>query len=337
MSWNDMTVLITGGSGSFGRGITDVLLKTRKPRQLIIFSRDEQRQHAMRHFFGDRGGHIRYTLGDIRDRERLHMVMAGVDVVIHAAALKHVEDCEVEPLEAVKTNILGTENVVRAAIDRGVKKFFFLSTDKAVAPVNVYGASKMLGERIVAEASNHGSLTRCACMRSGNFIGSAGSVIPLFMEQRTTGTITVTDPRMTRFVITLHQAADFMLDCLERMQGGEVFVPKLPSVKILDLARVIAPECKIWTIGMRPGERLNEMFISEEEAPRAIDAGDRYVVLNREQLDNRSVWPDRPFVPEGFRYASDSNDCWLSDEQLNALLADFLQTSHFFLGRDFMD
>jgi UDP-N-acetylglucosamine 4,6-dehydratase/5-epimerase len=324
VNWNKATILVTGGSGSFGRSFTHLLFEARQPQQVIIFSRDEQRQHAMRRAFGCKDGRVRYVLGDVRDRNRLDSVMRGVDVVVHLAALKHVDDCEIDPFEAVQTNVHGTENVVRVAANHGVEKVVLLSTDKSVHPVNVYGATKMIAERIVlqANAEQEAGGTRFACMRSGNFFGSSGSVVPLFLEQRATGTLTITDPGMTRFVITLREAAAFMIRSVEVMKGGEIFVPKLPSVRITDLARSIGPDCRLRTIGLRPGERLFEVFVSAEESPHTVETDDAYVVLGKDRVNG---WAEAgKALPHGFHYTSENNGQWLSEEELRRLLAELL-------------
>lgn len=315
------SILITGGTGSFGKKFCEVALRELRPKKLIIFSRDELKQHDMRNDGFD-DPCMRYFIGDVRDRDRLMRAMNGVDIVIHAAALKHVPACEYNPFEAVKTNIIGAQNIVNAALDAGVKKVLALSTDKAVNPVNLYGATKLVAEKIFIQGNAYvGYANTCfACVRYGNVVGSRGSVVPLFMKQRDTGTVTVTDDRMTRFWITLDQSVRFVMRCLENMQGGEVFVPKIPSMKITDLAKAVAPECKTRTIGIRPGEKLHEVLLSRDEAHHTVEYDDSFVIQ-----PEAPSWGDKPLpksnVPEGFQYASDANKEWLTVEQLRKMIA----------------
>src|SRR5512145_2535512 len=245
MDWKDKTILITGGTGSFGKKFTRIALEEKQPKKIIIFSRDELKQHEMRVHGFDHPS-LRYFIGDVRDRERLVRAMNGVDIVVHAAALKQVPACEYNPMEAVKTNILGSSNVIDAALDVGVKKVLALSTDKAGNPVNLYGATKLAAEKLFVQSNAYaaGSATRFACVRYGNVVGSRGSVVPIFIRQRQNGKLTLTDERMTRFWLTLEQGVRFVIRCVEEMQGGEVFVPKIPSTRIVDLAKVIAPEAE---------------------------------------------------------------------------------------------
>src|SRR5512136_2103562 len=246
MDWTNKSVLITGGTGSFGKKFTKILLAEKNPRKIIIFSRDELKQHEMRvHGYDD--PRLRYFIGDVRDRERLLRALHGVDIVVHAAALKQVPACEYNPMEAIKTNIMGTSNVVEAALDAGVAKVMALSTDKAVNPVNLYGATKLAAEKLTVQSNAYaaGGATRYSCVRYGNVVGSRGSVVPVFLKQRASGRITITDERMTRFWLSLEQGTHFVMDCIEQMEGGEVFVPKIPSTRVLDLARAIAPEAQV--------------------------------------------------------------------------------------------
>ncbi len=316
----DVSILITGGTGSFGRKFCETLLREHAPKRLIVFSRDELKQHDMKTDGFDTPS-MRYFIGDVRDAKRLRRAMEGVDYVVHAAALKHVPACEYNPLEAVQTNIGGAGNIIEAALDAGVKKVIALSTDKAVNPVNLYGATKLVAEKIFTQGNAYsgGSATRFACVRYGNVVGSRGSVIPLFLKQRASGTLTLTDERMTRFWITLDQGVRFVLDCLEKMEGGEVFVPKIPSMKLTDLAQAIAPECKRKTVGIRPGEKLHEVLLSEDEARHAVEHKDSYVIY-----PETVTWTDKPRppsnVPADFRYASDTNTEWLTLEQLRQMV-----------------
>src|SRR5581483_11704113 len=285
MDWKNQVVLITGGTGSFGKKFTKILLEEKQPKKIIIFSRDELKQHEMRVAGYDHPS-LRYFIGDVRDRERLVRAMHGVDIVVHAAALKQVPACEYNPMEAIKTNIMGTSNVVEAALDAGVKKVLALSTDKAVNPANLYGATKLAAEKLVIQSNAYaaGTATRYSCVRYGNVVGSRGSVVPLFLKQRASGKVTVTDERMTRFWLSLEEGVHFVINCIEQMEGGEVFVPKIPSTKVVDLARAIAPDAKIDIIGIRPGEKLHEALISEDEARTTVELDRMYVVQPAEAL-----------------------------------------------------
>lgn len=316
----DSSILVTGGTGSFGRKFAEVLLKTCKPRRLIVFSRDESKQHDMQSDgFNDLC--MRYFIGDVRDRERLKRAMHDVQLVVHAAALKHVPSCEYNPIEAVETNIGGARNIVEAAVDSGVKKVLALSTDKAVNPVNLYGATKLVAEKIFTQGNSYSGKggTRFACVRYGNVVGSRGSVVPLFRKQRETGAITLTDERMTRFWITLDQGVQFVLRSIQDMKGGEVFVPKIPSMRVTDLADVIAPKCKRKVVGIRPGEKLHEVLLSEDEARHATEEKDRFVIWPESALWSGEA-PPKSNVPDSFRYASDTNEEWLTVEQLQSML-----------------
>lgn len=318
MNWSSASVMITGGTGSFGRKLAEILLAEYLPRKVIIYSRDEWKQHILR-TEGLDGPRLRYFLGDVRDRERLRRAMQDVDVVVHAAALKQVPACEYNPMEAVATNISGSANVIDAALDNHVPRVLALSTDKATAPVNIYGATKLVGEKLFIHANNYNAdpPTRLACVRYGNVLGSRGSVVPLFARQRAIGKLSVTDPRMTRFWITLEQGVRFVITCLEQMQGGEVFIPKLPSMKVVDLARAVAPEAQVEYIGIRPGEKLHEALLSADEARSAVELGDRYVMLPFDQPWLAEPWRQRGRdLPDGFAYSSDTNERWLSRAQL---------------------
>src|SRR5512133_3147258 len=258
MDWSDKVVLVTGGTGSFGKKFIEIMLQECQPCKIIVYSRDELKQHEMRASGYDHPA-LRYFIGDVRDKERLVRAFHGVDVVVHAAALKQVPACEYNPMEAIKTNILGSSNVIDAALDAGVEKVLALSTDKAVGPINLYGATKLAAEKLFVQSNAYagGLHTRFSCVRYGNVVGSRGSVIPLFIRQRRNGKLSITDARMTRFWLTLEQGARFVIRCTEQMQGGEVFVPKIPSTRLVDLARVIAPEAELVDIGIRPGEKLH--------------------------------------------------------------------------------
>jgi UDP-N-acetylglucosamine 4,6-dehydratase/5-epimerase len=320
MQWNDLNVLVTGGTGSFGKRFAEIMLTQYHPKKLIIFSRDELKQHEMRRIWDDSTGDlpIRYFLGDVRDEGRLYRAMHGVDVVIHAAALKQVPACEYNPFETVQTNILGAKNVIDAAIDNGVKRVIALSTDKAVNPVNLYGATKLVSEKLFVQGNSYSGEkgTIFSCVRYGNVVGSRGSVLPLFLQQRKTGTITVTDERMTRFWITLEQSVKFVIRCLERMHGGEVFVPKIPSTRIMDLVKAIAPNCKVRFTGIRPGEKIHEALLAEGESRHAVEVDGMFVIEPLFPWWGKQNWKDGIPLPEDFRYTSDTNTAWLSAQEL---------------------
>jgi len=312
------SILVTGGTGSFGRAFVRAVLARYRPRRLIVFSRDELKQFEMQQEFGQADYPcLRYFLGDVRDRDRLYRAFQDVDYVIHAAAQKQVPASEYNPFEAVKTNIIGTQNVIDAAIDRGVERVIALSTDKAVNPVNLYGATKLCLEKLTVAANSYsGGRTKFSVVRYGNVLASRGSVVPLFLKQRETGVLTVTDPRMTRFWITLDEAVNFVLRCLELMHGGEVFVPKIPSMKIVDLARAICPRCEIRYIGIRPGEKLHEVLISRDEARNTVDAGDFYVIKPSFPFWSTGNWSEARPVPEEWEYTSSTNEAHLTAWQL---------------------
>jgi len=322
MEWTDQVVLITGGTGSFGRKFVDLMLNRVHPEKLIIFSRDELKQHEMRELGYDHAS-VRYFIGDVRDESRLRRAMNGVDVVVHAAALKQVPACEYNPFEAIQTNINGARNVIEAALDSGVSRVMALSTDKAVNPVNLYGATKLAAEKLFVQSNAYagGRGTRFSCVRYGNVVGSRGSVVPVFLRQRASGTVTITDERMTRFWLSLEQGVQFTVRCIEQMQGGEVFVPKIPSMKVIDLAQALAPGCRIERIGIRPGEKLHEVLVSEDEARHTIELEDMFVVEPAEAWWFGHGWraQGRPLPPD-FRYASDNNPEWLSVDQIQAIV-----------------
>jgi len=295
------------------------------PKKIIIYSRDELKQHEMRAAGYDHPS-LRYFIGDVRDAERLRRAMHGVDIVVHAAALKQVPACEYNPMEAIKTNIMGTSNVVEAALDGGVKKVMALSTDKAVNPVNLYGATKLAAEKLVVQSNAYaaGTATRYSCTRYGNVVGSRGSVVPVFLAQRQSGKITVTDERMTRFWLSLEQGVHFVIRCIEQMHGGEVFVPKIPSTKVIDLAHAIAPDAGIEVIGIRPGEKLHEVLVSEDEARTTVELDDMFVIQPVEAMWFVYDWESkgRP-LPAGFRYTSDTNTQRLDIEGIKKFIAPF--------------
>jgi len=321
MNWEKQTVLITGGTGSFGRKCTQILLQKYRPKRVIIFSRDELKQHEMQNEFSN--SRISFFIGDVRDRERLYRAFkADIDLIIHAAALKQVPACEYNPFEAIKTNVLGAANIIDAAIDCQIPKVIALSTDKAVSPVNLYGATKLCAEKLFVNGNSYagGKETRFSCVRYGNVLASRGSVIPIFLSQRPSGKIDITDPRMTRFWMTLEQAVEFVLKCVDLMKGGEVFIPRIPSMGIVDLAKALAPECRVEAKGIRPGEKLHESLLSVDEARTSIRHNDMYVILPEHPSWGKSDWIEGQALVEGFSYNSNTNDQWLSTEELYKLL-----------------
>ena len=325
MNWKEQIVLVTGGTGSFGKKCVEILLKDFQPKKVIIFSRDELKQHEML-AIGFNQPSLRYFIGDVRDRERLVRAMHGVDIVVHAAALKQVPACEYNPMEAIKTNIIGTSNVVEAALDAGVKKLMALSTDKAVNPVNLYGATKLAAEKLTVQSNAYagGMATRFSCVRYGNVVGSRGSVVPVFLKQREFGTVTITDDRMTRFWLSLEQGVRFVISCIEQMEGGEVFVPKIPSMKVIDLAKAVAPRAQVNIIGIRPGEKLHEVLISEDEARHTVELDKMFVVQPAEAIWFGYSWQAKGKLLEGgFRYSSDSNSEWLDIAGIRKFVAPF--------------
>ena len=319
---NGSSILVTGGTGSFGKAFVRHVLSHFEPRRLIVFSRDELKQFQMQQEF--RHPALRFFIGDVRDRERLYRALAEVDYVVHAAALKQVPACEYNPFEAIRTNVIGAENVISAAIDQGVKRVIALSTDKAANPINLYGATKLCSDKlfIAGNAYSGAQDTRFSVVRYGNVLGSRGSVVPFFRACREKGVIPITDPRMTRFWITLPQAVRFVLSCFERMKGGEIFVPKIPSMKIVDVANALAPGCRHEIVGIRPGEKLHEVMIPIDEARNTLEYDDHYVIQPQfEWWGSRNGRPHPgKTVPDGFSYRSDNNTWWLSESELKRLL-----------------
>jgi len=315
------SILITGGTGSFGKAFVRRVLRDHQPHKVIVYSRDEYKQYQMAQMFSS--DRLRFFLGDVRDEKRLYRALTGVDYVIHAAAMKQVPASEYNPFEAVQTNIMGAQNLINAALEAGVQKVVALSTDKACNPVNLYGATKLCSDKlfIAANAYSGKLVTRFAVVRYGNVLGSRGSVVPLFRDLAAKGEeIPITDERMTRFSITLPEAVQFVIDSFELMYGGELYIPKIPSLRVVDLAEAVAPGIKIRQIGIRPGEKLHEMMISRDDSRHLFEVGDRYIKM-----------PDFPFwkvrlpegavpVVDGFEYASDINNIWLNAEQLRDVL-----------------
>jgi UDP-N-acetylglucosamine 4,6-dehydratase len=323
MNWSEQVVLVTGGTGSFGKKFLEFMLRHCHPQKLIVFSRDELKQHDMQASGGFDHPSLRYFIGDVRDAQRLERAFSGVTVVVHAAALKQVPACEYNPFEAIQTNIMGGRNVIDAAINQGVRRILALSTDKAVNPINLYGATKLCAEKMFVQANAYAGMqdTRFSCARYGNVVGSRGSVIPVFLEQRKRGKVTLTDPRMTRFWITLEQGVKFVVRCIEQMHGGEIFVPKIPSMKLTELRETIAPGCEVDYIGIRPGEKLHEVLVSEDEARNTVELEDMYVIQPTHPWWRKENWNGARALPDGFRYTSDSNSHWLSNEELQELIA----------------
>ena len=325
ISLKDKVVLVTGGTGSFGKKFTETVLANHSPKKLIIFSRDELKQFEMSQDFNDR--RLRFFVGDVRDLDRLRRAMQGVDVVIHAAAMKRVEACEYNPNEAILTNVIGSRNVIEAALDNGVRKVMALSTDKAVNPANLYGATKLCSEKLFVQGNSYSagtSHTILSCVRYGNVVGSRGSVVQIFKQQKQEGTVTVRDPRMTRFWLSLDQGVAFVIQCLDVMRGGEVFVPKIPSMNIMDLVRAIAPDSEVDYVGAGPGEKISEVLISEDEAREVMDVEHFFIILPSNlknlQTEIRDQWPEGKSLEDGFRYASDSNDEWLTVDDLKKIV-----------------
>jgi UDP-N-acetylglucosamine 4,6-dehydratase len=319
VDWREASVLVTGGTGSFGNKLVELMLARRRPRRLCIFSRDELKQSEMTARWSDPS--LRFFIGDVRDRERLVRAMHGVDVVFHAAALKQIPACEYNPFEAIQTNVLGAKNVIDAAIDCGVKRVIGISTDKAVGPLNLYGATKLCAEKLLVQGNVYGRPrgTSFAVVRYGNVIGSRGSVVPLFAAQRAAGRVTVTDRAMTRFWITLEQGVEFAIRCAELMHGGEIFVPKIPSMRIMDLVLALAPGCVVEDIGIRPGEKLHEILLSEDESRQALERDGMFVIEPVDPAWGYTRWDGGKRPAPGFRYSSDTNDAWLGPAEMKEL------------------
>jgi UDP-N-acetylglucosamine 4,6-dehydratase len=320
MPFDGKTILVTGGTGSFGQHFVKTVLARYHPRAVRIFSRDELKQHEMRETLQD--GRLRYFIGDVRDKERLSRALTGAQIVVHAAALKQIPACEYNPFEAVQTNVLGAQNLINTAIDAGVERVLALSSDKAVNPVNLYGATKLCADKLFIQGNSYTGAgpPKFACVRYGNVLGSRGSVIPLFREQRKSGMMTITDRRMTRFWITLDQAVEFVIRSIERMQGGEIFIPKIPSMALLDLVQAIAPGCQIRETGIRPGEKLHEILLTEDDARHALEFEDYFLIEPEFPWWGGSRWTGGKPLPEGFSYRSDNNPQWLTIEALTKLI-----------------
>jgi UDP-N-acetylglucosamine 4,6-dehydratase/5-epimerase len=320
LNWSGKTVLVTGGTGSFGKRFIEMVLKEKNIKKLIVFSRDELKQFEMQKSIPD--PRLRFFIGDVRDLERLHRAFHGVDIVVHAAALKQVPSCEYNPIEAIKTNIIGAQNIINAAIDQGVLKVIALSTDKAANPINLYGATKLCSDKLFMSGNAYTGKapTRFSVVRYGNVIGSRGSVIPFFLEQKKKGVLTITHKEMTRFWITLDQGVRFVLKCLEIMHGGELFIPKIPSMSILELAKAIAPRCRHRIVGIRPGEKLHEVLLPRGESQNALEFDDMFI------LDSNLEWVEKRLhnggksVDPNYEYASNTNTKWLTAKELQRML-----------------
>jgi UDP-N-acetylglucosamine 4,6-dehydratase len=322
-------ILITGGTGSFGKRFIKRILAQYKPNKVIVYSRDELKQYEMAKVFSpSKFPCMRYFLGDVRDAQRLNRAMVGVDYVIHAAALKHVPAAEYNPFEYIKTNVMGAQNIIESCIDHGVKKVIALSTDKASNPINLYGATKLCSDKLFVAGNSYSGETgsQFSVVRYGNVIGSRGSVIPFFLNMRKNGVLTITDERMTRFWISLDQGIDLVLNAFHTMKGGEIFVPKIPSMKILDLAEALAPECKIKYVGIRPGEKLHECMIGEDDSSFTYEFPHHYEIqpaIHEWYLDPTRM-RDGIKVVDGFRYSSELNKMWLNKEGLVSILKEYI-------------
>jgi UDP-N-acetylglucosamine 4,6-dehydratase len=318
--FKDSTVLITGATGSFGKAFTKKLLSTTNVKKVIAFSRDELKQFEFQNEIID--SRLQFFLGDVRDYQRLLQVMRGVDFVIHAAAMKQIPASEINPIEAIKTNIIGAENIVRASIQSGVKKIIALSTDKAANPANLYGATKLCSDKLMisGNTSPGNTATKFSVVRYGNVLGSRGSVIPFFKEKSNTGVIPITDIEMTRFWLTIEDGVDFVLKSIERMQGGEIFVPKIPSFKVVDVAKVVAPAAKTEIIGIRPGEKLHEVMITEDDSFYTLEFDDYYAILSPELMKSDYYNKNGKKVNAGFRFSSDNNKDWHTLETFRSTL-----------------
>jgi len=325
MKIDNATILVTGGTGSFGKKFIAELLRNHSPQKVIVFSRDELKQYEMSQQFSMREyPSLRYFIGDVRDRDRLYRAFDGVDIVVHAAALKQVPAAEYNPIEAIKTNILGAANVIDAAIDRGVARVVALSTDKAANPINLYGATKLCSDKLFVAGNSYSgrSNTRFSVVRYGNVVGSRGSVIPFFLQMKKKGKLPITDIRMTRFWIKLEQGVQFVLNSLERMRGGEIFVPKIPSMRLVELAKAIAPECPIEIVGIRPGEKLHEVMVPVDDARNSLEFDDYYAILpafHDWETDTYHRDNGGKRCPDGFSYGSDTNAWWLTIDEMREL------------------
>jgi UDP-N-acetylglucosamine 4,6-dehydratase (inverting) len=318
-TFDNKTILVTGGAGSFGQKFIEIVLKEHNPKSVRVYDNRELAEVEMERFFTD--SRLRFLLGDVRDKNRLKRAMDGVDIVVHAAALKHVPVCEYNPIEAVRTNIDGAVNVIDAAIDSSVEKVITISTDKAVQPVNLYGATKMVAEKLFIQGNSYSGKrkTILSCSRYGNVVGSSGSVVPLFKEQKEKGEITITDERMTRFWITLDDGVRFVIKCIEEMKGGEIFVPKISSMRIIDLAEAVAPEAKKTIIGIRPGEKLHEVLFTAEESSHTKEFDDYFIIEPEFSFWDKENHKEGKLISNGFVYSSDKNTDWLDKDKIKEI------------------
>ena len=318
---DNKTVLITGGTGSFGKKFTKIILEKYDPEKIIIFSRGELKQAKMKSKFNN-NPKLRFFIGDVRDKDRLYRAFDGVDIVIHAAALKRVPECEYNPFEAVKTNIIGAQNIINAAIDKGVKKVVALSTDKAANPINLYGATKLASDKLFTAGNAYvgEKETKFSVVRYGNVMGSRGSVIPFFEKKKEIGELPITDKRMTRFWISLEEGVDLVLTALETMHGGEIYVKKIPSMRVVDLAKAISPNCKQKEVGIRPGEKLHEVMITRSDARHTLEFDEYFIIEPEYDWWNKKTYPEGKKLKDGFVYSSDNNSEWLSVEEMRKKL-----------------
>ena len=318
---NDKSVLITGGTGSFGQKFVENVIRDYSPHRLIVFSRDELKQFEMQKKYNKHPG-LRYFLGDVRDQDRLRRAFKDVDIVIHAAALKQIPAAEYNPFEVIKTNVIGAQNIIEAAIDCGIKKVIALSTDKAANPINLYGATKLCSDKLFVAGNSYSGFqdTNFSVVRYVNVVGSRGSVIPYFLEQRCNGKLPITDLRMTRFWITLEQGVQFVLQSLKNMSRGEIFVPKLPSTRVVDIAAAIAPGCELEVVGIRPGEKLHEVMITEEDGRRSLEYDNYYVITPNFTWWKEDYCKGGKVLPDGFIYSSDHNNWWLNEDEIRAMI-----------------
>lgn len=327
MTFQGKNILITGGTGSFGKKFIEYIMEHDCPSKIIVFSRDEMKQFLMHEDYKnkDKGNILKFVIGDVRDKERLDLACKGIDYIIHTAAMKIVPSAEENPSEAIRTNILGAMNIIEIALRNNVQKIIALSTDKACNPINLYGATKLCSDKLFISANSHSSTrgTLFSVVRYGNVVGSRGSVIPFFLEKKKEGVIPITDEKMTRFWITLENGVKFVIKSLEKMRGGELFVPKIPSMKIVDLAKVIAPECRIDYIGIRPGEKLHEVMISSDDARNTLEFEDCYIIKPDFKWWDNNNYLEGKRVPEGFFYNSNTNPNFLSMEEMKELIKDF--------------
>jgi len=323
MGIDNKTILITGGTGSFGQKFTEIILKEYNAKSVRIYDNRELAEVEMERKFNN--SCLRFFIGDVRDKERLSRAINGADIIVHAAALKHVPVCEYNPIEAMRTNIEGTINVIDAAIDNSIERVMAISSDKAVYPVNLYGATKMVAEKLFIQGNSYtgGGKTIFSCARYGNVLASSGSVVPLFNEQKKKGEITITDEKMTRFWITLEQGVRFVIKSIELMKGGEIFVPKIPSMKVIDLAEAIAPDAEKKIIGIRPGEKLHEVLLTKEEARHSREFNECFVVEPEYLFWDQNNFKEGKLLPNNFEYNSNSNNKWLTKEQMRKILKSF--------------